>query len=191
MTLDAVLLALAVLVGTALAALLVGRADRLALGVGSLGALAASAVGGAAAVRALLSRSSAATRVVPWSPPVGRVVLGVDALSAFFLLCVFLVAGLAALYGWGYMARDAGRRRLGVPAAFFNLLVAAMVVVVLARDAVTFLVAWEVMTIASYFLVTFDSAREEVRRAGLTYLVASQLGAPVAGSPKPSPSASV
>lgn len=176
MTLDAVLLALAVLVGTALAALLVGRADRLALGVGSLGALAASAVGGAAAVRALLSRSSAATRVVPWSPPVGRVVLGVDALSAFFLLCVFLVAGLAALYGWGYMARDAGRRRLGVPAAFFNLLVAAMVVVVLARDAVTFLVAWEVMTIASYFLVTYDSAREEVRRAGLTYLVASQLG---------------
>ncbi len=176
MTLGLVLLALAVLLVTAAAALLVGRSDRLALAIGSLGALAGSALGGAAVVRALLVRAPVATRAVPWSQPVGRVVVGVDPLSAFFLLCVFLVSGLAALYGWGYLARDVGRRRLGVPAAFFNLLVAAMALVVLARDAVTFLVAWEVMTIASYFLVTYDSVREEVRRAGLTYLVASQIG---------------
>jgi len=175
-TLGFLLLALAVLLVTAAMALLVGRSDRLALAIGTLGALAASALGAFAVVRALLWRAPAATRAVPWSQPVGRVVVGVDPLSAFFLLCVFLVSGLAALYGWGYLARDVGRRRLGVPAAFFNLLVAAMALVVLARDAVTFLVAWEVMTISSYFLVTYESARDEVRRAGLTYLVASQIG---------------
>ena len=32
------------------------------------------------------------------------------------------------------------------------------------------------MSIASFFLVTFENEREEVRRAGMTYLVASQLG---------------
>jgi formate hydrogenlyase subunit 3/multisubunit Na+/H+ antiporter MnhD subunit len=38
------------------------------------------------------------------------------------------------------------------------------------------LVAWEVMALASYFLVVFDDELEEVRNAGRTYLIASHLG---------------
>ncbi len=39
-----------------------------------------------------------------------------------------------------------------------------------------FLVAWEVMSLASFFLVTYEHEREDVRRAGWTYLVAMHLG---------------
>ena len=51
-----------------------------------------------------------------------------------------------------------------------------MACVVLARDAIVLIVAWEIMSIASYFLVTFEHDRPEVRRAGMLYLVASQVG---------------
>ena len=39
-----------------------------------------------------------------------------------------------------------------------------------------FLVAWEVMTLTSFFLVTTEDEHEEVRRAGFIYLVAAHLG---------------
>ena len=59
---------------------------------------------------------------------------------------------------------------------FFNLLVASMVLVVLARNGVLFLLAWEIMSLASFFLVTFEDEKESVRQAGWTYLVATHLG---------------
>ena len=42
---------------------------------------------------------------------------------------------------------------------------AAMVGVVLARDAVLFLVAWELMALAAFFLICTEEERPEVRRA--------------------------
>jgi formate hydrogenlyase subunit 3/multisubunit Na+/H+ antiporter MnhD subunit len=59
---------------------------------------------------------------------------------------------------------------------FFNLLVVSMVLVVVARNGILFIAAWEVMAIASFFLVTFEHEKAEVRSAGLTYLVATHLG---------------
>ncbi len=51
-----------------------------------------------------------------------------------------------------------------------------MILVFVARNGVLFLIAWEVMALASYFLVVFEDEKEEVRRAGRTYLVATHLG---------------
>ena len=48
--------------------------------------------------------------------------------------------------------------------------------VVIARNAVLFLVAWEVMALASFFLVTFEDEKPSVRDAGWIYLVATHLG---------------
>ena len=107
----------------------------------------------------------------------GEFHVGLDPLSAFFLLCVFLVSGLAALYGSSYLRTYIGKRRLAPPLMFFNLLVATMALLVVARDGVLFLIAWEMMSIASFFLVTYEGEREDVRRAGMTYLMAAHLGA--------------
>ena len=49
---------------------------------------------------------------------------------------------------------------------FFNLLAATMLLVVAARNGLFFLVCWEGMSLASFFLVNSEHEREEVRRAG-------------------------
>ena len=86
------------------------------------------------------------------------------------------MSALAAVYGSEYLRAYQGRKNLGFSWFFFNLLVAGMVLVVVARNAVLFLVAWEVMSLASFFLVTFENEKAEVREAGWTYLVATHLG---------------
>jgi len=48
--------------------------------------------------------------------------------------------------------------------------------VLLARNAVLFLFAWELMAVASFFLVTFEHEHEAVREAGWIYFVATHLG---------------
>ncbi|HEY3215428.1 MAG TPA: proton-conducting transporter membrane subunit [Candidatus Eisenbacteria bacterium] len=171
-------LALAALASLCLSALLsafLARRDRLCLGMGTTGVLLASVLGTSGAVGALLSGEERSLHL-SWPLPVGELHLGLDPLSSFFLLCIFTVSGLAAIYGAGYLPAHLGTRRLAPAVTFFNLLVAAMVLVVLARDAVLLIVVWEIMSITSFFLVAFEHDRADVRRAAITYLVASQLG---------------
>jgi hydrogenase-4 component B len=173
--LTVVLSSIALLCASALAAACASRSNRLALGIGTAGSIIASVAGGTAAIIALLRGELLALRAW-WSIPVGQLHVALDPLSAFFLICVFLISGLAALYGSGYLRAYIGRRRLAPAVVFFNLLVAAMAALIIARDGILFLICWEVMSIASFFLVTFESEREDVRRAGMTYLIASHLG---------------
>src|SRR5512137_2449816 len=51
-----------------------------------------------------------------------------------------------------------------------------MLLVVVARNAMLFLIAWELMSLSSFFLVVFENEKDEVRRAGWTYLVATHIG---------------
>lgn len=112
----------------------------------------------------------------PWHVPLGSFRLGLDPLSAMFVLPIAVVCGLAAIYGGSYWRHSSGRKNLGTAWCFYILLTASMVLVVTARNAMLFLFAWEAMTLASFFLVMFDDEQEPVRRAGWTYLVASHLG---------------
>ena len=158
----------------ALAAALAARSNRWALGLGTAGGLLACSVGAAASVVALLGERQEGLHSL-FVTPLGPLHAALDPLSSFFLLCVFVVSGLATLYGIGYLGTH-GRRRVASAVAGMNLLVASMVLVVVARDAVLFLLAWQLMSVVSFFLVTFESEREEVQRAGVIYLVASHVG---------------
>jgi hydrogenase-4 component B len=173
--LGTILLVLGLLVVSALIAALCGRHDRISLTVGTTGSLVACAIGVPLSIAALLNQESSSLRST-WTLPAGEIHVGLDPLTAFFLLCIFTVSGLATLYGAGYLPTYRGRRRLAPAVVFFNLLVASMVLVVLARDAILLIVAWEVMSIASFFLVVYEHDRAEVRRAGVVYLIASQVG---------------
>src|ERR1051325_8309374 len=51
-----------------------------------------------------------------------------------------------------------------------------MVMVIVARDGVLFLMGWEVMALAAYFLVVTEGNKSEVREAGWIYLVATHVG---------------
>ncbi len=127
------------------------------------------------ALRVVLGAPSQSLRIA-WNVPYGSFFLRLDPLSGFFLIPVFLLCALAAIYGAAYLEAYRGRKAIGPPWFFFNLLVACMVVVILARNGVLFLMAWEMMALSSFFLVTFEDEKESTRQAGWIYLVASHLG---------------
>lgn len=170
-----ILIAVLVLAAGGAGALLLSRRPRLSEALGAGGAVAGCAVGLWEALRVLVGGRPAAWSCA-WSVPFGSFAIEVDALSAFFLLPVLGLSLLAAAYGTEYLAAWRGRKALGPSWLFFNALVANMVLVIVARNAVLFLVAWELMSLASFFLVTFEHEREDVRRAGWTYLVATHIG---------------
>ena len=170
------LVALAALIGTGLCAAALSRWPRLATAVGASGALAAFALGLGPALAALSGEALAARW--PWAPPYGDLVVGLDRLSAFFLLPVLALGAVAALYGRAYLLQGK-RRPLGPPVLFFNLLVASLTLILIARDVMLLVLAWEAMGLTSFLVVSFEHQDESVRRAGWVYLVASQLGAMV------------
>lgn len=146
-----------------------------------------SALGGASAVAgcllalanavAVLASGQAVSISVPWQVPFGRLSLGLDPLSAVFVLPIGIVVAVAAVYGTQYLHGPHGPARVGPSWLGFNLLAAAMLLVVVARNGLLFLIAWEGMSLASFFLVMSDHEHDSVRRAGWTYLVAAHLGA--------------
>jgi len=169
------LLALGILVAGGFAALVASRQGATALLLGTGSAALGSLLGLAAAVRAL-ALGPPPVLAARWSEPLAAVRLGLDPLSAFFLTALFALALPAALFGHGYLKRTAAGRPLGPFLLFFNLLIASIALTLAARQAVLFLAAWEAMAVTSFLLVVFDHRDPEVRRAGLTYLVASHLG---------------
>jgi hydrogenase-4 component B len=167
--------ALCVLVASGALAFMTSRARGLASAIGAAGAFAACAVALVPTLRVLLGGPVESMRAA-WGVPLGAFVVEVDALSAFFLVPIFVLGALAAVYGRAYMRDVDAERSLG-PAIFaFNVLLASMALVVIARNGVLFLVAWEVMALSAYVAVTFDHEHAEVRRAGWVYLVATHIG---------------
>ncbi len=142
--------------------------------VGSVGMSVACALGFTAAAAALLDGGTLhVTRAC--SLPNTSLSLTIDPLAAFFLAIIFLVSGLAAVYGKGYLEKNA-HGGIGLSWFFYAFLVTGMALVVAAANGTLFIIAWELMTISSYFLVTSDDEEEHVRKAGLLYLVASHCG---------------
>ncbi|MBA3037025.1 MAG: hypothetical protein FP814_11105, partial [Desulfobacterium sp.] len=113
---------------------------------------------------------------VPWQVPFGSFYIAVDPLSAFFIITISLVCALAAIYGTAYMDIYRGKKNLGAAWCFFNLLFASMLLVVLSRNGILFLIAWEGMSLSSFFLVMFEHEKAEVREAGWVYLIAAHVG---------------
>ncbi|HEY6002685.1 MAG TPA: proton-conducting transporter membrane subunit, partial [Anaeromyxobacter sp.] len=112
----------------------------------------------------------------PWPVPNGALALGLDPLSAVFAAALFALGLAAAIFGAGYMRAHPRRRSLGAFALFLDLLLASMALLLAARQALLFLVAWEAMTVSSFLLVAYEHEDASVRSAARTYLVASQLG---------------
>ncbi len=143
--------------------------------LGASGAVLGCLTGLVPAVNALYTGRIEEVRCA-WSVPFGAFIVRIDALSAFFLMPVFTLCALCAVYGMRYMASYDDRKRLGSFWLFYNILAASMVMTLVAANGVLFLIAWEVMALSSFFLVTFEDEKENVRRAGLTYLISTHLG---------------
>ena len=104
---------------------------------------------------------------VPVHVPGGPWVIGIDALSAWFLLIVFGVGAATALYGASYLGRGHDPGRASRAHLVLSFLLVSLALVVTAAAAVPFLMAWELMAIWAYLLLVFESEKPDVRRAGL------------------------
>jgi hydrogenase-4 component B len=175
MTMPLLVLALIVLLAGGVATLLAHGYARLVTAIGTLGTLVACGLAAIPVLRTILNGEVGLVRL-PWQESTQDLMLGLDALSAFFLAPVLVLGALAAIYGRTYLLAYSGKKSLGGPTCAFMVLLAAMITVVVARTAICFLVAWEAMTLASYVLVTFEHEEAAVRRAGFVYLVAAHVG---------------
>ncbi len=147
---------------------------RVLVWLGHLLILAGASAGATIAWQVLTTTGAPLSRELPQLFPFASMALVIDGLSAFFLLVIALVAAAAALYGPAYLGQHAKAPLLQTVA--LASFVACMALVCCAGDGLTFLLAWEGMTLASYILVVCDTRSEENVRAGLLYLVMAHAG---------------
>ncbi len=100
-----------------------------------------------------------------------------DVLSAFFLMAIFLISLLAVIYSYHYMDKAEKAFRTAGCFLFTSLLIAAMALVVAADNIISFIASWEIMSLASFFLVVYNYENDENRKAGYLYAIYSQVGA--------------
>ncbi len=103
--------------------------------------------------------------------------LRLDPLSGFFLTVIGLLSFFVSIYSIGYVRGFLGKRSVTSLVVFYCLFIAGMFMVVMADDALIFLISWEIMAAASYFLVLFEHERIENRRAAFLYMVMAHVGA--------------
>ena len=139
--------------------------------VGSLAALGALWVSGD------VLRSGAVLQAELWTIyPLGTLSVSLDRLSALFLLVSAIVVLASSIFSASYLLRYLERYSLKAFTAWHLLLFASIVLILIADDALLFLLAWEVMSITSYFLVNFENQRDESSRAAFLMLAMGEAG---------------
>jgi NADH-quinone oxidoreductase subunit L len=96
-----------------------------------------------------------------------------DPLSGVFVLLITGVGFLIHVYAVGYMEHDPGRRRFF---AYFNLFVAAMLMLVLGNNYVMLFFGWEGVGLASYLLISFWYGRPSAATAGKKAFLMNRVG---------------
>ena len=102
--------------------------------------------------------------------------LRLDNLNAVFALLLGFASAGISIYAAGYFRKGEGAAP-GLLCLEYHLFLASMLMVLLADDGYSFMVAWESMALSSFFLVTTDHRHEEIRRAGYLYLLIAHVGA--------------
>lgn len=116
------------------------------------------------------------TMVLPLGLPDLPFHLRLDALSGFFLILLGAASAGISLFGSGYF-RHLNDNTLRLLCLEYHLFLAGMTLVLLADDAYMFMVAWELMALSSYFLVTTEHEKPDIRKAGFLYLLIAHVGA--------------
>jgi formate hydrogenlyase subunit 3/multisubunit Na+/H+ antiporter MnhD subunit len=100
-----------------------------------------------------------------------------DALSGFFSIIIGIVTVAISFYAPSYVKEyDKTAQPFAVLGLATAIFIVAMELVLLADDALTFMIAWELMSLSSYFLVTFQHQNSANRRAGFIYLLMAHIG---------------
>lgn len=100
----------------------------------------------------------------------------IDGMSAFFMLVTGLVTLAVSIYSLGYSSEYYGKSSVRALGFLFNLLVLSMLLVPVSNNVFSFLVFWEAMSLASFFLVIYEHKNEDNIKSGMTYIIMTHLG---------------
>ncbi|MBK5261824.1 MAG: formate hydrogenlyase [Peptostreptococcaceae bacterium] len=99
-----------------------------------------------------------------------------DRLSAFFVLILSIVAFATAVYSIGYIGEYYGKRNTVLLNCLMSTFILSLFFVFTASNAIWFFIAWEAMSVISYFIVVFESDNEENQKAGKLYIIMTLAG---------------
>jgi hydrogenase-4 component B len=99
-----------------------------------------------------------------------------DPLGAFFVFLIALVGLAAAIYGFPYSRHYREPRVLRTLGINLNLLLLGLTLQVMADNPLTFLIVWEGMSLAAYFLVLTEPDRAGALDAATWYLGVTHAG---------------
>jgi hydrogenase-4 component B len=112
-----------------------------------------------------------------WSlPMLGPVAVGTTPLGGLFACVAALVYVPASIFTVRYMERYAAEYSLRAFAAWYGILLAAVIALFVCRDVISFFIVWEVAAICSAALVAFEWRREPNARSAFVMLGMSEAG---------------
>jgi hydrogenase-4 component B len=135
----------------------------------------AGALGGLGLGAVCLGTGRAPTFTALFLPLTGFT-LRIDGLSGFFLIVIGVVGAAVTVYGFGYSAAYEGRYSLRLLGAMLNVLLLSLSVQVMADNALTFLMAWEAMSLSAYVMVLTEHDQPGTVRAAHWYIAVTHAG---------------
>lgn len=99
-----------------------------------------------------------------------------DPLSLFFLSLIALVSLPAVIYSFGYLRGAYPAPRIALCQLLAGLFIFSMALVVTAGNLLFFLIAWEIMSFVSFFLVLFEHEHAKSVRSAVLYLIMTHIG---------------
>ncbi len=138
---------------------------------GGLFSIAGSVYGLTFTIVSFLSKTSLSFSFKSDTFPFVSLSFHIDMISLFFLFVITLIALFCSIYGLGYVKHYYKKYDIGALGFFYNVFILGMLVVVTADNGIFFLVAWEIMSLASFFLVIYDHKDPNNINAGYIYLV--------------------
>ncbi len=159
-------------VGICYSAVLPERASsRGILWIGSLSSLVICWIG----IAGLTAETSHSIRL--WTlPELSTLTLTVDRLSSVFLLVSGVIYFATSIFSRRYLDHYLGQFNLPTFGVVYHALWASVAIILLAGDAVLFLIGWEAMSILAYLLANFQGSKDENPGAGYLMLGMSEAG---------------
>lgn len=172
-TVNWLIAALSVYVIGAFVSLCFSRREQASVNIAGVSGMIGGALGMAAVAPVLVSNETAFAffqtpfAFAPYS-------IRIDGLAAFMVCVISLLVIVTSLYSFSYVREYKGKGA-GSMGFFMNLFIASMIALVTADNAFFFLVFFEMMSLASYFLVLTEQD-ENATNAGLLYFFIAHAG---------------
>jgi len=111
--------------------------------------------------------------------PLGSLRITIDGISSFFILVMNFAMLSGVLYSRGYLdpyARTKSPAQFALHYFSYTWLYLSMLGVLILRDGLPFLIAWELMAVSSFMLILFEAEKRDTLKTAVNYLVQMHIG---------------